>query len=152
MQVMSSIPSRLVNEIRAGNCVAFVGAGFSAAAVPGWVNLLRALADTPGVSADDRALIGRLISGEPPVSKDLEAAAQILRDRIGPEGFPDALRSAMPRPPLNDQMHRRLDLLRGIPFRSVLTTNFDGLLEGHPPGREAYLRVLRPSSHLQLLY
>ena len=147
MQAMSSIPSRLVNEIRAGNCVAFVGAGFSAAAVPGWVNLLRALADTPGVSADDRALIGRLISGEPPVSKDLEAAAQILRDRIGPEGFPDALRSAMPRPPLNDQMHRRLDLLRGIPFRSVLTTNFDGLLEGHPPGREAYLRVLRPSSH-----
>ena len=87
MQAMSSIPSRLVNEIRAGNCVAFVGAGFSAAAVPGWVNLLRALADTPGVSADDRALIGRLISGEPPVSKDLEAAAQILRDRIGPEGF-----------------------------------------------------------------
>ena len=128
-------PLQLVEQVRAGNCVAFVGAGFSAAAAPGWIKLLELHAATPGIDPAERARVERLISGEPS-NKDLEAAAQILRDRLGADAFADALRSAMPDPPLNDQMRRRLELLQGIPFRSVLTTNFDGLLDGRAPGRE----------------
>ncbi|MCJ7781264.1 MAG: hypothetical protein MUQ27_10615 [Acidimicrobiia bacterium] len=41
---MTSIPKHLVKEIHAGNCVAFVGAGFSAAGVPAWAELLSAIA------------------------------------------------------------------------------------------------------------
>ena len=42
---MTDIDPRLLDEIRRGNCVAFVGAGFSAAAgLPSWPVLLRAAA------------------------------------------------------------------------------------------------------------
>jgi len=139
-------PSRLIDEIRAGNCVAFVGAGFSAPSVRGWRPLLESLATSPSLDEMDRHRVTRLIGGQP-TSKDLEAAAQILRDRLGGEAFSNALQAAMPEPPLGPQMEHRLSLLKGIPFRSVLTTNFDGLLPGLPPGRDAYLRVLRPSGH-----
>lgn len=42
---MAAIDPRLLDEIRRGNCVAFVGAGFSAVAgLPSWPALLRAAA------------------------------------------------------------------------------------------------------------
>ena len=47
---MPSIPRGLVNAIRAGRCVAFVGSGFSGAAgFPTWESLLRDLAARPEV-------------------------------------------------------------------------------------------------------
>ena len=61
--------------------------------------------------------------------------------------FLAALREQVGNPPRNHIIQRRLDLLSGIPFRAVLTTNFDGLLHGNTPGRDAYLEVLRPSGH-----
>ena len=40
------VPDHLVQEIERGNCVAFLGAGFSAAAgLPGWLALIGALAE-----------------------------------------------------------------------------------------------------------
>ena len=39
----TEVPARLIDEITAGNCVAFVGAGFSAPVVPQWKQLILAL-------------------------------------------------------------------------------------------------------------
>src|SRR5690606_41525063 len=71
-------------------------------------------------------------------------------DREGPPGR----RSLLPghavgpaRPPLNAVMRRRLRVLHGIPFRAILTTNFDGVLPGELPNRDAFLAVLRPRGH-----
>ena len=37
-------PPRLLEAVHTGDCVAFVGAGFSASSLPGWADLLRELA------------------------------------------------------------------------------------------------------------
>jgi hypothetical protein len=134
---------RLVAEIRRGNCVAFIGAGFSAPSVQGWVPLLQSLASSAGPGTHEQVV--RLTDSNP-TSKNLEAAAQILKDNIGAQAFSQALKSVMPAPPFVE-MQQRLNLLKGIPFRSVLTTNFDGILPGIPIGRDAYQQVLRPSGH-----
>jgi len=146
MSHLPTAPQPLTEEIRAGNCVAFVGAGFSAPVIPGWISLLRGLADAvPAGAPRDRAL--RLLDAPHPAPHDLEAVAQLLQDTVGSDRFTDALREAMADPPSTPLMDERLRLLTRIPFRAILTTNFDGLLPGALPGREAYLSVLRPREH-----
>jgi len=50
------IPKGLISAIQEGQCVAFVGAGFSAAAnLPPWGKLLELIAATEGVPDDVRA-------------------------------------------------------------------------------------------------
>ena len=139
------IPSGLIDEIKGGNCVAMVGAGFSAPVVPQWADLLTEIADSDVLKGDAAAHISSLTGSG--TGRDLEAAAQTLRDAMGEDAFTSAMRNRLWSPPLNEPMRRRLELLRGIPFRAVLTTNFDGLLRGTPPGRDAYLGVLRPQGH-----
>lgn len=143
-----SVPAQLQNEIVSGNCVAFVGAGFSATLVPGWAPLLRALAGDLG----QEAMVGRVLgpAERAPRSDALEAAAQMLRD-ADPERFMVALRARLGgealRAQVQGRMARRLELLRSIPFATILTTNFDGLLEGRTPGGAAYWSALRPQAH-----
>ena len=139
------LPARLIDEIVSGNCIAFIGAGFTAPAVPQWRSLLAELADAelgdPAVARGVHAMI------EGGSSRDLGAAAQTLRDSLGEERFFAIVRERLADPPLDDTMRRRLAQLGGIPFRAILTTNFDGVLPGEPPDRQAYLDVLRPSGH-----
>ncbi|MCJ7782150.1 MAG: SIR2 family protein [Acidimicrobiia bacterium] len=142
---MTSIPKHLVKEIHAGNCVAFVGAGFSAAGVPAWAELLSAIAAS-GFSDRTRQRVADLLA-EPRTALDYEAAAQALRDEVGQDDFDLRVAARVGRPDTGEIMNRRLALLRGIPFRAILTTNFDGYLPGAIPGREAYLNVLRPQAH-----
>jgi hypothetical protein len=136
------IPRELTQVILAGNCVAFVGAGFSAQVVPTWKDLLLSIAEKGG--AEERARIGPLLESETPRDIDFVAAAEMLRDALGTEQVVQELRSMLAKPRLDDAMKRRLEWLRGIPFRAILTTNFDGLLLGQLPGGEAYASVLRP--------
>jgi CheY-like chemotaxis protein len=138
-------PAALVRDIELGECVAFVGAGFSAAAVPAWQQLLEELA--AGVSETTRDKLRLFLTHAAASGPDYEAAAQVLRDEMGEQTFIRALRERLARPRVNDMVRRRLDWLRSIPFRAILTTNFDGLLEGVVPGRDAYLGVLRPHEH-----
>lgn len=141
-----TVPQPLVRAITAGDCVAFVGAGFSAPVIPQWRQLIADLSRPPLMT--NPTLEGRIASLlEGGTGRDLEAAAQTLRDAIGEEAFGAALRDRLGDPPRNAVMRRRLELLNSIPFRAILTTNFDGLLQGMTPGREAYLGVLRPSGH-----
>jgi hypothetical protein len=138
------IPKGLVDEINAGECVAFVGAGFSGVVVPPWGDLLLGVLESTALGRGTRDQVQDFLAD--PGSKELEAAAQILRDELGADAFAAALEGQRVAD-IGPRMQRRLELLHGIPFRAVLTTNFDGLLEGPSPGREAYQEVLRPSEH-----
>jgi CheY-like chemotaxis protein len=142
---MTRIPPHLIDEIRAGNCVAFVGAGFSAAGVPAWSDLLTNIASV-GVPDETRQRVAELLS-EPRTALDYEAAAQALRDALDKEPFDRRVAEEVARRGDDGKMHDRLELLRGIPFRAILTTNFDGYLSGSVPGSDAYLGVLRPTAH-----
>ena len=58
---MRDIPLHLINEILEGNCVAFVGAGFSAPAVPNWDKLLSGIAADSKVSASTEERVKKLL-------------------------------------------------------------------------------------------
>jgi hypothetical protein len=142
---MTAIDPRLLDEIRRGNCVAFVGAGFSAAAgLPSWPALLRVMADAlPGdVSAGSRATIDRLLESPAHASnRELEMAAQLLFDALGEQQCRVLLRDALRKDALPPAMQRRLKHLFGIPFRAIVTTNFDPLIAGVAPDPAAYRRL-----------
>lgn len=144
------IPSELVEEIKAGKCVAFVGAGFSAAAgMPGWSQLLRdmARAGTPGRPAAIEAL-DELLSNPRARSRDLEMAAQVLQDELGEETYRARLKEGLSRlDSIPEPMARRIAHLTGIPFQAIVTTNFDPLLVGGTPGPLTYRALLRPQAH-----
>ena len=154
MKALSSLPEidqRLLEDIRAGNCVAFVGAGFSAAAgLPKWSELLRSVADVlpPDGFSEERATLRELLSGHASVSnRELEMAAQLLFDALGERRCRERLRDALKQDPLPEVMLRRLKHLYGIPFRAIVTTNFDPLVPGVPPDPTAYRRLLRMPRH-----
>jgi hypothetical protein len=125
------VPKRLVEEIVQGRCVAFVGAGFSQPVVPTWVELLRKL---NGERVRSPAA-HKLLRKKPPSGFDLETAADLIRATyqeggdvaLGAAAFEravhDAVRDRKPDP--TGEMKKRVDLLREIPFRGIVTTNFD---------------------------
>lgn len=138
-----ALPPALVEQVLAGQCVAFVGAGFSAAArLPEWTGLLDQLAAGPEISAALREHIARLVAR--PSAHRFDRAAQLLQDALGRKAFIDGLAAALGQPELNEAMRRRLEWLRGIPFRAILTINFDPLLDGELPSPSAYRKILRP--------
>jgi hypothetical protein len=152
------IPAELVDAVRTGRCIIFVGAGLSSQvvrssgkALPLWSDFLVELLDWAiarqvrfwGDPEDIRAMIS---------SGDLLASAQELQERVGSTGlgeFMDQIfRDAAVTP---SRAHR---LLPKIPFRAVLTTNYDTLIEGAyamadrgriPPVFSQEDLVLRPS-------
>src|SRR4030095_12762147 len=114
-------PDFLVDRLRKGECILFVGAGLSAAAgLPTWSKLLEDITEwaereRPGaVSADE---IQELLA-----AGKLMEVAEHLRDTIGLEGLQRALaeRLDVDSRPL-PEVHR---LLTRLPFRAIITTNF----------------------------
>jgi hypothetical protein len=139
-----AVPQHLIDEIAAGRCVAFVGAGFSAPAVPAWTGLLEGLAEKAQLDGDTRTWLGELISHR--AARDLEAAAQVLQVAMGPE-FDPALAEVLVERGHPERIAERRQLLAGIPFDAILTTNFDHFLVGEVPGPDAYRRILRDPAH-----
>ena len=147
-----NVPEGLIQSIREGRCVAFVGAGFSQPLLPNWRQLLTLLArDVP-----DAALRQELLDwlrGEELSSRDFEGIAQTIHTALG-AGFEASLRNVLdmrnPRPGMSTEEHRknhalvhqRLRFLQSIPFHSILTTNFDSLLAGKPPSSETFAEVI----------
>lgn len=141
------LPPHLIEELRAGRVIAFVGAGFSApAGFPGWKQLLLKItqaAKTEGaLPADVHELVGTLLGAQWPSAAELDQAAQLIDDSLPPsaDGQPQERlvgfmrRFLVPREyPLPGVMERRLALLRDLPFRCVLTTNFNPLISGITP-------------------
>jgi hypothetical protein len=142
---MTSVPHGLLDEINRGNCVAFVGAGFSlAAGLPVWKELLRQLAETEGVDATLSDHVRGLAKRSDATAHDLDQAAQMLVDVLDARRFTKRLREILVKDSLPAAMEKRLGWLRGTPFKAILTTNFDGVLRGsEAEAARAYRRILR---------
>ncbi|MFC5409113.1 SIR2 family protein [Larkinella bovis] len=128
------IPLDLIEAIRKQECVLFVASGLSSMItrtngknIPGWKNfLLELLAwcqDNRAVFNSDPNEIGDMIS-----KGNFLMAAQELQEIINPGEFTSFLNSIFrDRNVKPTQTHISL---AKIPFRAVLTTNYDALLEG----------------------
>lgn len=137
-------PTSLVESIRAGRCVAFVGAGFAAPTIPGWHGLLIRLAKkvkNPAVRSRIQEWLGP--SADKLTSRDFEGLGEELKAALGSETeLREHLREVLSVTPSPGTV-RRLELLRAIPFHCVLTTNFDDLLgEASLPDAETFAGVL----------
>lgn len=141
------VPDDLARSIREGRCVAFIGAGFSQPLLPSWHELLRLLAAT----VDDHELRAWL-DQEKLSHRDYEGIAQTIHTALG-DSFEERLcqivdpeRRLREGDPSYSQdreiVDNRIEWLRGIPFHSVLTTNFDTLLPGLTPSTETYAEVI----------
>jgi len=143
--------AELIRKIEGGDCVAFVGAGFSAAAnFPQWRTLLLELATEIPVAADaaetsSRQLVESMFRpGQTTSSREFEIAAQLIDDALGSDLFREAIRKRFdPSTALDGAMADRLRYLRGIPFKAIVTTNFDPLISGDAPNAVAYRMLLR---------
>jgi len=146
---MRDIPLHLIKEILQGNCVAFVGAGFSAPAVPNWDALLSGIAADSKVSASTEEQVKKLLEHDRLSSRgtfDREAAAQILQDDLGKEDFGSVLERVITEGTTKKGLkivENRIRLLLQIPFQSILTTNFDYLLQGQIGSDDVYRDTLR---------
>ncbi len=141
---LPEIPHRLIEDIVQGHCVAFVGAGFSAVAVPGWQGLLKTLAD--GVPAKKSRTEIQMLVERAKTPLEFEMVGQLLRDALG-DGFDRAVSNILTGKPTAKErrrMLRRQQLLAEIPFAGVLTTNLDRFIEGRAPQPEVYRDLLRP--------
>jgi hypothetical protein len=145
------------DSIRRGRCVAFVGAGFTAGAVPTWSELIWNLAEHERVDAETRRDIERRMFAGGSAERrafqnlsalELEGIAQIVRDTFDADdvAWEQAVREALARggtPEGRSEVRERVALLRNIPFRAILTTNFDEYLPGEQPSGDVYRRILR---------
>jgi CheY-like chemotaxis protein len=148
MESFNNIPQSLIDEIKSGNCIAFVGAGFSAPALPTWDDLIRTLKEHENVSAETREAVTNLLDTQSNYSSELfdkEAAAQLLEDELS-TALPNALKEALK--PSSTEGHTRVRdrkrLLEQIPFQAILTTNFDDYLQSTSAGSNKYAEVLNP--------
>ncbi len=153
-------PSHLISELRAGRVIAFVGAGFTASAnFPTWKDLLLKTADAAQaegkLGSSTVELVKQLLSAPRPAAHEFDQAAQVIDDELHVEGAPFQaelvrhLRTFL-RPkalPLPAVMERRLQTLRELKFRAILTTNYNPLLRGITPfdarAPSVYRSVLR---------
>lgn len=143
--MVTTVPRGLLDEINRGNCVAFVGAGFSfAAGLPSWKQLLRRLSEIEGVDEALRDHVRGLAERSDATAHDLDQAAQMLVDVLDAPRFTGRLRELLVKDSLPAAMVERLRWLQGIPFKAILTTNFDGVLrESEAEAAGAYRRILR---------
>lgn len=133
------MPDELIQAIREGCCVAFVGAGFVQPAVPGWKTLLKKLAaEIPDREA--RLEIEEWLKASSLTSREYEGLAESIEHALG-KGFEAALRKEVSVAEGN-RPERRLEILARLPFHTVLTTNFDELIRGRVPSPEVYANVL----------
>jgi hypothetical protein len=128
------IPAELVDAVRTGRCILFAGAGLSAqvnrsdgSPLPNWSQLLLEFLEWAiarqvrfwGDPEDIRAMINK---------GNFLTAAQELQDRLGTAALGEFLdRIFRDKSVVPSGAHR---LLPRIPFRAILTTNYDSLIEG----------------------
>ena len=135
-------PHELVEALRSGGCIAFVGAGFSQPLMPSWHDLLGDLVKCVPVEATRDTLTGWLGSTKPLTSQDYAAIAESIHRALDPHFARDLKEALVERAAKGAEpaakFRRRHEWLRQIPFRGILTTNFDPLLDGNLPGPDAY--------------
>jgi len=137
-----AIPKKLIQSIKDGNCVVFVGAGFSAPArLPSWTRLLEILVDElcgPDKANPKRVSLRKLLGFDENdkwvgggTSETFDQCAQCIEDELGEVRVHEVIEQSLRLPQkLPDLMEQRRDLLVSIPFRAILTTNYDDILPG----------------------
>lgn len=128
--------SEITKSVLAGNCVAFVGAGFSMPVVKGWRELLTSVANELGY-AKAHPLVQAIGRGD---AFRLEAIAQALSDQDA-DRFGKAIRQNVDKSgePLSARAHQ----LSRIPFKAIVTTNFDPSLKGLRPGARELVNAMQ---------
>ena len=128
-------PDHLLDQIKEGKCIAFVGAGFSRpAGIPIWRDLLQGVLDHESVkdciTSELRIEVEKLL--DIGAQESYDQAAQMLEDRLGNKRFQkvfaDFLRVKKFNVEKGSPMYNRLEMLYDIPFKAILTTNFDTLI------------------------
>lgn len=154
-QVSSEIPDRLIEAIRRGRCVAFVGAGFSkVAGLPTWRELVTMLASAPELSEKTRNALLPMVASNPPDHVLDEIAQRVSDGLVEVKGnerdssrfiglLRRCLQTSSSDPGAAGRMEDRLRHLNGIPFKAILTLNFDDYLIGRPPSKDVYREILR---------
>lgn len=138
--IRSQIPKGLIEAIRAGRCIAFVGSGFSGAAgFPTWTSLLEELASRPEADSIRPQLQERI---KDKTAHAFDEVAQALEDVLGRETLVEHLQAKMAYIEPQPEMEHRRNLLKNIPFRAVLTTNYDRMLKGDIPGPAVFRNLL----------
>lgn len=138
MDVRTKIPELLLQQIKEGKCIAFVGAGFSMpAGMPTWVQLLVKLLEKEKEVHGDiedtekQKEIRKLIAEKN--GDSLERAAQMLEDLCSPKELHMRLKELLTATNYKcDEdtiMYKRCKALLDIPFKAILTTNFDTVIE-----------------------
>lgn len=117
------LPDRLINSVRRGKCIAFVGSGLSVAAgYPTWAELVRALVD----EANEMPLAQ--IEGLQKFSdrNDWITLAEYAQRVLGPSGIREVLRERIGHklPPLPAHL-----AIAGTAYRGIISTNYDALIE-----------------------
>lgn len=122
-----AIPKQLLNGIRDNKCVLFAGAGASMdAKMPSWKELVVALVERlkdeySDLSNRELEEVEKLLCE----GKYMILAAYCLR-KLGAYEFSDVLKQKLS---CNGKKSYTHDLLAKIPFRAVITTNFDLFIE-----------------------
>lgn len=119
---VDDIPRDLVEALQAGTCVAMVGAGLSAPAkLPGYEALLRTVANEAKIE------LRLLDSGS---YDDLDRLQFQLAKEVGKEKMCTIMRSKLYlQPPLPRAMQAVLDPFCRLPFASVVSWNWDNILD-----------------------
>lgn len=135
---MVVLPQALEEAAEIGNCVAFVGAGFSrAAGMPSWGGLLTAILEQAKKQySDEVSLVSIRACEEALAAGDFIVAASELRAILNPAELnrfiSDELReeriNALPRPVQQKLAIRSAALVDG-PWAGIITTNYDTLIE-----------------------
>jgi hypothetical protein len=120
-------PDDLIAQIARQNCVVFVGAGLSeGAGLPGWSKLLHQMiswCESHNIDLSNKADIENLLDEK----KDMLAAADVLRAKMGDDNYRQFMEEVFLRPDLKPaEVHR---ILSRIPFVCAGTTNYDQLVE-----------------------
>ena len=104
MKAITPVPQKskylpeVISKIKDGNCIAFIGAGFTAPAVRTWSEVLDQLKTTPILDKRVKNQLSRLLElpKEEGALFDREAAAEIIEDKLG-NNFVREIRKALPR-------------------------------------------------------
>ncbi len=121
--MIHKLPEHLVDAVAHGVCVAFAGAGVSmSSGMPGWRDLVSNLIEE--IRRIDPSKEQEF--GEQVVAGQLTQAAQYAKIELGERAYFDVLLRLYRTSAKPSTNH---DLLSQIPFRGIITTNFDKLLE-----------------------
>src|SRR5262249_7187733 len=122
---MPQLPEVLVERLRSGRCVLCAGAGLRVlAGMPNWSGVLDRLIDRLAEQGEPLERIDELKALI--AAKRLFLCAGYLERKLGSEAFGAAVRETLRSP---DELPEPIRLLGQLPFRTIITTAADDLLE-----------------------